>query len=101
MYYYGVNGDEKVLVVKGREHPDPVKVLTWGRGLDGLVIPGDYNRYYTRAGKNIEVKISFKSDIAMNENVQIIDKLIKFIRTKIAPNPDKFFTRKIGDEYWE
>jgi hypothetical protein len=55
-YTYSYMGQtQTVYVEKGKEHPDPFKRLTWGRDRNGEVITGNFNRFYTKAGKPIRV----------------------------------------------
>jgi hypothetical protein len=49
-----------VFVDSENKHPDPLGKLTWGRGIDGNVYPGDYNARFKRVGSTIPFTYSIE-----------------------------------------
>jgi hypothetical protein len=103
-YKYWYMGNEQIVYVeKGNEHPDPSKLLTWGRGVDGEVVKGNYNRYYTKAGKPIKVTYDIQGCMtATEETMRKIEAIKSLIKTfsaldKAAEKYDNLVDMANGD----
>lgn len=71
--------EELVFVIKGKEHPDPAKKLTWGRNAHGAV-PGDWNGAFEKAGKPIALEVDVTSAFtAHEENVLVLKAIDAYI----------------------
>jgi hypothetical protein len=82
-YKYTYFGKEQIVYVeKGKEHPDPSKLLTWGRDVNGEVIKGNYNRFFVKAGKPIKVPYDISGcRTATEETMRKIDAIKATIKT--------------------
>lgn len=90
--YFGLDSGFKeipVYVVKGNEHPDPARRLTWGYTAEGEFLSSDYNRNFTKAGKPITIKyeLSGKLHTASDEEKEKFKAIKEYIKQheKVKP----------------
>jgi len=72
---------EIIYVDLKNKHPDPSKLLIWGRRKSGQTAKGDYARFFGKVGAPVTIKFRQTGRYAMEENMVRNDAIIKAIRS--------------------